>query len=371
MNILAIYYKDKKGGFNRRLYQALNAMVNEGHSIYFIGSEKIPLAEQRIYQNIIHAPFIKNENIIYWLSFILTAILKTFYVARKSHIDRIVTFGPFYTLLCFMPILLLRMPAITFVRADNMKHSKNNVRNLFFYFIDWAGIKLSRQILFVSNTLKKEYRRRYHIPDMKSHVIPNNIERHYQIRSEEKIEIRRLFGVSVKTILIATSCVLNRGKNIDFLINAIRELRNENIKALIIGDEMVPNGERARLEGIARKAGLEQQIIFTGWQTDPLYFIAGSDLFVFPSKFEGSPNALLEALGCGVPCLGSRITEIKEVLGFNELMFSLSDPRELVTKLRRVIEDTGYLQFLTDLCKERAGNYTFNWENAAVHHMLH
>ena len=94
--------------------------------------------------------------------------------------------------------------------------------------------------------------------------------------------------------------------------------------------------------------------------------IATSNLFVFPSLQEGSPNALLEALSCNISCLGSRIPEIVEILKEDELLFSISSPEELTQKIRRSISEPSYAKKILELSIKRKDDYQFNWDSRAV-----
>ncbi|MBW1722902.1 MAG: glycosyltransferase family 4 protein [Deltaproteobacteria bacterium] len=362
MKVLSIFYKDKRGGFTRRLCRLLDSMAKEGHSVFFIGSRPMPLEGPGVFQDIIRAPCRDRENIIFWLSFILLSSLKAFRVAKRHGIDRIITFGPFYTALCFLPILLLRIPAVTFIRADNMKHGRNRARNVFFYLIDRVGIRMSRRTLFVSEALMGVYRSRYDLPVEKLDVVPNNADQDYRVDPDERSRLRNHFGISDDAFLISTCGVFVQGKNFDFLIRSMGELGSNRAKLIIIGDEPVPNGERERLEKIAVRSGVKDQVFFSGWLSDPRPLIASSDLFVFPSTHEGSPNALLETLGCGVPCLGSNVEGVREVLGYRKLLFSLDTHRELVRKLRKSIFDPEFYQKLRMLTFTRYQVYLFDWE---------
>ena len=59
------------------------------------------------------------------------------------------------------------------------------------------------------------------------------------------------------------------------------------------------------LRAAAARHGLTDRVIFAGVQSDVPAFMNAFDLFLLPSNFEGSPVTLVEAQGCGVPCLAS------------------------------------------------------------------
>jgi glycosyltransferase involved in cell wall biosynthesis len=366
MAILSIFFKDKKGGYTKRLYRLYKSIMVNGQNVHFIGAAKIPLQHEKLFQHIIKVPFLKKENILFWSSFIFQSFFISYKIVKKYKIDRIITFAPFYTLLCIIPSYLYRLPTVTFIRFDNMQHSTVTIRNIFFYVIEWMGIKISKRIIFVSEHLKNVYLSRYKIPKQKVQILPNNIEKRSQIDIFDKTRIRESIGILSGEFLISTSGVFNAGKNFSLIIKVMEQLCKDKIRAVIIGDEVVPTGERRRLEKLTQKLSLEKHVIFCGWQTDPTPLVASSDLFVFPSKYEGSPNALLEALGCGVPCYGSNIEEVSEILSYNELLFSPDDPDNLVERIRYIRSNADAYDHVTTLSRERCEKYIFDWEAEVV-----
>lgn len=298
---------------------------------------------------------------MFWLVFILTSLFRSFSITRKYGIERIVNFAPFYTALSVLPIMLLHIPAITFIRADNTKHSSNRMRNCFFLFVDWIGIILSNRVVFVSETLRDIYIKRYRLSQHKCVIIPNDIETLYSINPEVRLTVRQSLGINPDDFLIATSGVFNADKNFSFLIEALCGLTQSSVKLLIIGDETAPTGERQRLEHLVTDFGLNSYVIFAGWQVDPRPFIGSADLFIFPSKHEGSPNALLEALGCRIPCLGSNIPEIKEILLDEELLFPLDDTQILINKIVALCTCQNVYTRARHLSQRRCEDLHFHW----------
>lgn len=72
---------------------------------------------------------------------------------------------------------------------------------------------------------------------------------------------------------------------------------------------------RLELEGIAARAGLEHRVTLPGVVTDIAAELAESHLFAFPSHFEGFPNALAEALSCGLPAIGhTRVSGVEDMI---------------------------------------------------------
>lgn len=88
-------------------------------------------------------------------------------------------------------------------------------------------------------------------------------------------------------------------KGFDILINAFALLQNPDIDLLIVGD----GEERAALEAQCHDLGLDGRVFFTGIKNNIQDYYAQAELFVLPSRNEGYPNALVEAMSFGCACV--------------------------------------------------------------------
>lgn len=84
---------------------------------------------------------------------------------------------------------------------------------------------------------------------------------------------------------------------------------HKNTVLLLIGDGFL----RKELELLAHKLGIQQYVRFAGALSQPWEALAIANLFFFPSRYEGLPNALIEAACAGLPAVVSDIAEIKNV----------------------------------------------------------
>lgn len=98
---------------------------------------------------------------------------------------------------------------------------------------------------------------------------------------------------------------LTRQKGFDTLLRAFAlMLRERPARLIVLGD--APHVEdRERLLALAQQLGVSERVLWPGFQANPYAWLARADLFVLSSAWEGSPNALTEALALGVPSVST------------------------------------------------------------------
>lgn len=88
-------------------------------------------------------------------------------------------------------------------------------------------------------------------------------------------------------------------KKIDLLLHIFAEVKSNDWTLWIIGD----GPEKHGLEELAFKLGVNERVKFWGYQKDMETFYSHASIFAFTSVSEGFPNALLEAMAAGLPCI--------------------------------------------------------------------
>lgn len=126
-------------------------------------------------------------------------------------------------------------------------------------------------------------------------------------------------------------------KGIEILIQAVFNLKDTQLKLIVLGDYDSSYGERMLI--LCEQLGLRNQVEFVEKQLDVRPFLKSSDLFVIPTldegRREGMPMALVEAMCMAVPVIGSNVSGINYVLkDFNELLFKAGDVEDLSLKIK-------------------------------------
>ena len=164
-------------------------------------------------------------------------------------------------------------------------------------------------------------------------VIPNGIGREYRLTAEGTLfngvsvtaarqKTREVLGVSLQAQLILSVGRLTDQKGHIYLVDAMPYVVSHFPDALVLlaGD----GSTRQDLEKQVRELGIGGAVRFLGTRSDIPALLAATDLFVLPSISEGMPNALLEALGMGVPVVASRLGCVEEIVTHGETGYLVS-----------------------------------------------
>ena len=111
-----------------------------------------------------------------------------------------------------------------------------------------------------------------------------------------------------------------------------------------------------QLERQVDLAGLKERIRFLGYRDDVPQLMAASDLFVFPSRWEGMPNALLEAMAAGLPIASTAAEGVVELLGeaSERQTVAVDDYAGLANRIVELLRDQPLRDELGKLNRRRA-----------------
>lgn len=156
-------------------------------------------------------------------------------------------------------------------------------------------------------------------------------------------------------IIVGTMAELYKAP--DVLINAVGVCVREglNLEIVLVGDGQY----RGELEALAQKIGLDKRVRFVGQlpSGDAVRSrLDQADLFILPSHQEGLPRAMIEAMARALPCIGSTVGGIPELLP-PEDMVPPGNVRALATKIREVITDPDRMERMSARNLQTAKEY--------------
>jgi glycosyltransferase involved in cell wall biosynthesis len=316
-------------------------------------------------------PFKREGGLIPKLAVVFLFPLWSFWIAWSKRIDLVIAFGSLYAFLQGFSKWILRIPMVTFIRGSSYYGLKIQDSPKYFLhlnkIIEYVGLLFSDRIITNNAATRTEIlknlgrRKNNDVQILYNNIPPINIQ-----EPEDIYGTKDKYGIPREAKVLITAGILNRGKNIETLIECLPNIEVKNVYLLIVGDAFTEADLRYRdfLQGLTRKLGVEKRTIFTGWlEKEDLWKIyAASDLFVLPSKSEGMPNAMLEALGSGLPCLGSNIPGIRDILQYDELTFDPQDEKTLVDKIQQLFNDGQLMNKVKKLCQERREVFDFDWK---------
>ena len=125
----------------------------------------------------------------------------------------------------------------------------------------------------------------------------------YCFSEKDRLATRNALGLVEKTEVVLNVGALRPQKNHSFLIDVFDAYhqKHDNSVLVLVGEGELESEIRKKVNDL----GLGEAVIFAGKRNDISAVLSASDKFLFPSLYEGFPNALIEAETCGLACVAS------------------------------------------------------------------
>ena len=225
-------------------------------------------------------------------------LIKIISILRSTNPD--IVFSSLFYINCFLSILKFFkiIKAKILIReanmpSENIKNSSFKITTKLLYKFFYPRVD---KIISSSMIMKKDLLETINVNPTKIIIVPNPVEVE-RIR-ENSVPIESLKGEGIKIIVVGR---LTKQKGIDILIRWLSSINALEWSLAIIGE-----GElESKLKQLSSKYNLEDKIKFLGFKSNPYPWIAGADVLALTSRWEGMPNAVLEALVCGTPVIAT------------------------------------------------------------------
>ncbi len=346
------------GGAEKQLEKTAAELAKLGHKITVI-TAKINNTEKTFPENnfkIILLPFLyrgKNPVLKKLSSFIFLPELFVYLLWNHKKYDVLQNFFidkySFITIICG---LILKKPVV--IRESNSKGLKPG----FMRKICYRVYNKAAAFIAISEQIRDEYIEFFNISSEKIVFIPNGVE---SLPKRDKFELREKLGLPKDKFIVINVGSLSQQKNHIKIFRTWKLIaqKKRDIILICLGDGQ-KKPELLRFIGENR---LDSNIFLPGNRYNVPDYLQASDLFIFPSLWEGMPNALIEAMSAGLPCMASRIRANESVINNNKngILFDLSiDDNRLADLIIQVSENFELMAELSYNAGIKAGEYSIS-----------
>jgi glycosyltransferase involved in cell wall biosynthesis len=321
LTIVAVMDTKIVSGPGRQLAALTEQLRERGHQAHVVlfqraGRPTTPfakyLAERRIPYSLIRERFLGDPAAIRGLSRKLSEI----------NPDIVQTHG--YKASCFMALLRKlgeRWPWIGCWHGATTEDWKVRI----YHRLDRMSLRAADHVLVMSAPQRELFRGYRNVSQVNNAVLDLPATTPRSVRSDHTLPTLGVLGR------------LSSEKGVDVFLQACAILLAGGTKfsALIGGD----GPERGQLADLAHRLGLAANVRFLGTVTDTSKFYASIDALVIPSRSEGLPNVLLEAIAAGLPIVATRVGEVPIVLRETGvgLMIEPNDAQALADAIRSLL----------------------------------
>ena len=153
-----------------------------------------------------------------------------------------------------------------------------------------------------------------------------------------RAEKRKSFGLPEDAFVIISAGELNRNKNTQVVVRALKDVPGAHYVACGVGPE------KENLLKIAEELGVSDRFHLLGYRTDIPELLAMSDAFTMMSFREGMPRSLLEAMDMGLPCVGSDTRGIRDLIDSHGGFICKSTDSKAFAKAFNTLKDNASLR---------------------------
>lgn len=169
---------------------------------------------------------------------------------------------------------------------------------------------------------------------------------HNGVPDEEVVPLAR----PVATPIVGAVGRLEHEKGFDVLLHAVAGLPEASV--VLVGD----GRRRDDLAALADRLGMAERVQFTGWSDEPRRHLTTFDLYALPSRIEGFPLVVVEAMLAGLPVVATRVGSVADAVldGETGLLVPPDDPDALGSALGTLLADPERRRAMGDRGREHA-----------------
>jgi glycosyltransferase involved in cell wall biosynthesis len=283
---------------------------------------------------------VKLTNILISLTFSLSC---AFLLIRERNKYDIVHFqGASLPLFLNLPLLtFLRKKVLAKVASANLGIEAGSLRGRYLGLGNFISKLLLLVDAFIATTEEIENGlRRDGFSGEKIKRIPNFID--FSVfgtaTADQKKHLKNKLGLGKDPCVVFSGRFIQR-KGINFLLEAWKKVVGNvaTARLILLGDGPL----LGEMKTLTRELGIGDSVDFRGHVHEVPDFLRAADIFILPSLQEGMPNALLEAMACGMAPVGTRIGGVVDLIqeGVNGILAEPGDSDGLAEGMLKLLRD--------------------------------
>ena len=319
-------------------------MTEQSDFIFVIPNNEIGGAQnffKRLYQNI---P-LKNKSL--YIEYknssenhsLFDRVIKIYQLIKNSSGSVIV----FSTVNSMVPCALCKLLFIKFFLVSRLGNTLSSELSLKLFIIHKLVFLFSDLVVFQSDSMKEDALKALKIKDSKKYIVINNGIDFEEVFIKSSQEDTTIIDDSFTNFILVGS--FKRQKAYDIFFEAVRllpEVKLRQMKFYICGHNAFGEKLFEKFQEDIKENNLSNTILLLGWKENPYPLMKKMDAYILPSRYEGFPNSLIEALSLGLPSIVSRSPGANEEIitdNFNGITFENENSLDLSKQILNMYEN--------------------------------
>lgn len=263
------------------------------------------------------------------------AVLALLRLARRHRIQLIHSHGKGAGLHARLAARALGIPAIHTFHGIHVERYGRLGRAAYLGLERWLA-RGTAAVVHVSHAQEAEARLLGLAPAGRSHVVVNGIDiERVQRQAIARDEARRRLALDLQAAVVGSVARLDEVKRLDALVRAVARTARPGLVLVLVG----AGPDEPRLRRLVRDLGAADRVQFAGEIPDAARLLRAFDICAAPSRREGMPLAVVEAMALALPVVASDIPAHREVLGAGSAGLVAAGVEDLGAALERLLDD--------------------------------
>ena len=334
------------GGADENTLFTIEGLNKEKYEIDLITGEEF---DKDILNKVKNHPFdiIQIKGLKWKLNFLYDPIvlLKLIKLLKKKHYDIVHTHTTKAGILGRIAANISGVPVIVHgLHGSTFQAFNSGLLNWLLFLFERLTDRFTDAYISVSGVLSKKYIEKGIGKKENYHTVYSGMELSKFYHARDKINYKEKYeelGINEEDFLIGNVARLETRKGHQFLLdafkNVIEEQKDSYVKLLIIGE----GNKRKYLENYAKELNLGDKVIFTGYRDDVEELMALMDIFVLTSLREGLPRVLVQAAAVGMPSVAFNVDGVSEIIkdNYNGFLVKAKDLEQLENRIMKYMNN--------------------------------